>query len=167
MPYRTPQDAYANRIGEVVRERRMALGLTQSAVAALLPDRIHQSWLSQLELGKIRQPSRSRLEQLAAVLDVPASQLLAASGWNDIETYITELGVTRAEIIALDDRLAHRVVSLMGGLSRDSRGHLAAFAEFLAHEEGVAIPAPERRAPGKPRPQKRRIATVRAALQGA
>ena len=124
MPYRTPQDAYANRIGEVVRERRMALGLTQSAVAALLPDRIHQSWLSQL-------------------------------------------GATRAEIIALDDRLAHRVVSLMGGLSRDSRGHLAAFAEFLAHEEGVAIPAPERRAPGKPRPQKRRIATVRAALQGA
>lgn len=64
----------APRLGRVVRTHRSAAGLSQEALA----DRsgLHRTYISLLERG-LRNPSIDVLVTLAAVLGVPASQLLA------------------------------------------------------------------------------------------
>jgi transcriptional regulator with XRE-family HTH domain len=61
-------------LGEAVKARREALGLTQEQVAN--NSDLHQRWLSNVETGK-RNPSYESLRRLAAGLDLSASELIA------------------------------------------------------------------------------------------
>ena len=59
--------------GRVLRERRLALGLSQEALA--LEAGVDRTFVSQLERG-IRQPTLATLWKLAAVLRVAPSELV-------------------------------------------------------------------------------------------
>jgi transcriptional regulator with XRE-family HTH domain len=61
-------------LGEAVKARREALGLTQEEVAH--NGDLHQRWVSNVETGK-RNPSYESLRRLAAALDYSASELIA------------------------------------------------------------------------------------------
>jgi transcriptional regulator with XRE-family HTH domain len=73
-------------LGQVIRARRLALGLSQEAladrVAARGDEAFRQSDVSRLERGAVALPRRPRLEHLAAALDLPLGELLALSGWS-------------------------------------------------------------------------------------
>src|ERR671930_1357683 len=60
-----------NRLGERVRQLRVAAGLTQTDLAG---DRFSKEYVSQIERGKTR-PTRETIEWLAAKLGVDASFL--------------------------------------------------------------------------------------------
>jgi transcriptional regulator with XRE-family HTH domain len=68
-------------LGEVIRGRRIRLGLTQQDLAARTGMIIRQSDVSRLERNQIGLPRRDRLEQIATALDYSVGELLAASGW--------------------------------------------------------------------------------------
>jgi len=79
----TAQHARPN-LGQVVRARRIALGLSQEALAVRVSDlgsEIDQADISRIELGKVDLPRRRRLEHLAAALELSLGELLEASGW--------------------------------------------------------------------------------------
>ena len=63
--------------GNAVRKRRQELGLSQEAFADKA--RIHRTYVSSIELGKV-QVSIRIAEQLANALELPLSEL-----WRDIE----------------------------------------------------------------------------------
>lgn len=68
-------------LGAVIRERRIELGLTQEELAERIGPTFRQSEVSRLERGRVALPRRRRLEAIAAALDLPVGELLAASGW--------------------------------------------------------------------------------------
>lgn len=71
-------------LGQVIRARRIALGMSQEALAARVSDlgsEINQADISRIELGKVDLPRRRRLEHLAAALELSLGELLEASGW--------------------------------------------------------------------------------------
>ncbi|RJO67615.1 MAG: XRE family transcriptional regulator [Myxococcales bacterium] len=68
-------------LGEVVRERRLELGLSQNDLAAVMGDRTGQTDISRIELGKTETPRRERLDRLAAALGLDADELVARTGW--------------------------------------------------------------------------------------
>jgi len=71
-------------LGDVIRRRRLEFGWSQEELAARVGaqgDDVRQSDISRLELGKVGLPRRSRLERIAAALDMPLGELLARSGW--------------------------------------------------------------------------------------
>jgi transcriptional regulator with XRE-family HTH domain len=71
-------------LGQVIRSRRLALGISQEALAARVSDlgsEINQADISRIELGKVELPRRRRLEYLAAALELTLGELLEASGW--------------------------------------------------------------------------------------
>jgi transcriptional regulator with XRE-family HTH domain len=70
-------------LGETIRARRIALGLTQEQLAERIGDGVRQAEVSRLEAGRVVQPRRSRLEKIALALDLPMGELLARSGWAD------------------------------------------------------------------------------------
>ena len=67
-------------LGQVVRNRRIALGLTQEELAIRIGEGTRQADISRFENSGVSLPHPKRLEQLAAVLDLPLSDLLARSG---------------------------------------------------------------------------------------
>ena len=64
--------------GQVVRRRRQKLGLSQEGFAAQAG--IHQTYISSIELGKVR-VSIGVAEQLAIALKMPLSRI-----WQEIES---------------------------------------------------------------------------------
>lgn len=60
--------------GEVVRKRRMELGVSQESLAHVAG--LHRTYISMLERG-IRNPSLTVLLQLAEALNTEASELIA------------------------------------------------------------------------------------------
>jgi CheY-like chemotaxis protein len=71
-------------LGTLIRRRRVALGLSQEALAARASDdhdEVRQADISRLELGKVGLPRRARWLRLAAALDLAPGALLARSGW--------------------------------------------------------------------------------------
>jgi len=79
----TAQHADPN-LGQLIRARRIALGMSQEALAVRVSDlgsEINQSDISRIELGKVDLPRRRRLEHLAAALELSLGELLEASGW--------------------------------------------------------------------------------------
>lgn len=66
-------------LGQLVRHLRDQRGLTQGQLAIYA--KVERSWLSVVEIDRVKQPGRDRLERLARVLDVPAETLLAAAGY--------------------------------------------------------------------------------------
>lgn len=65
-------------VGELVARKRLSLGMTQDELA----DRIEkdQSYVSQIERGKVQRPGDDILRALADALDVPFDDLRVAAG---------------------------------------------------------------------------------------
>ncbi|MEJ7902472.1 MAG: helix-turn-helix transcriptional regulator, partial [Thermomicrobiales bacterium] len=72
-------------LGQLIRERRMELNLTQEELAERVGDGVRQSEISRLEKNRVTLPRRQRLEQLSEALDIPVGVLLARSGWTGAE----------------------------------------------------------------------------------
>lgn len=68
-------------LGQLIRDRRMELNLTQEELAERVGDGVRQSEISRLERNRVTLPRRRRMEELAAALDIPVGLLLARSGW--------------------------------------------------------------------------------------
>lgn len=73
-------------LGRYIRRIRVARGLNLPDVARALaglppPLRVSHPYLSQIELGQVFQPSRDRLESIAAVLGIPPENLLTKAGY--------------------------------------------------------------------------------------
>jgi XRE family transcriptional regulator of biofilm formation len=66
------------RLGDVLRNRREAKGLTQAQLARRA--KITDEYVSMLETGAKRNPSLAVLQRLAKVLGVSVSELLANKG---------------------------------------------------------------------------------------
>jgi transcriptional regulator with XRE-family HTH domain len=69
-------------LGQVIRTRRLSLGLTQEELAARIGDGVRQAEVSRLECDRVTLPRRRRLERIAAALEIPLGQLLANAGWS-------------------------------------------------------------------------------------
>ena len=68
-------------VGQVVRKRREALGLTQAAVASAVG--VAKSYLSMIENGRVEAPpSRGVLEGLEVALGIGSGQLTRAADWH-------------------------------------------------------------------------------------
>lgn len=65
-------------LGAYVRELRTSRGLTQEALAEVA--NLEQTWISQVERGKILEPSRTYMRRLASGLAVPVRDLYEAAG---------------------------------------------------------------------------------------
>ncbi|HET8521773.1 MAG TPA: helix-turn-helix domain-containing protein, partial [Thermomicrobiales bacterium] len=74
-------------LGQLIRDRRRALGWTQERLAVTIDEGMTQSDVSRLERDKVGLPRRRRLERLAQALDLPLGELLARSGWTDADQY--------------------------------------------------------------------------------
>jgi len=70
-------------LGTFIRERRMDLGLTQEQLAERVGEGVRQSEISRLEHDGIALPRRSRMEEIAAALEVSIGDLLVTTGWMD------------------------------------------------------------------------------------
>src|SRR5688572_25380151 len=68
-------------LGQVIRTRRLELGLTQEELAERIGEGIRQAEVSRLEHDRVVLPRRARLERIASALDIPPGELLARSGW--------------------------------------------------------------------------------------
>jgi transcriptional regulator with XRE-family HTH domain len=65
-------------LGQFIRDRRRELGLTQTQLGARIG--YYQERISSLECGTYGIPSLHSMHELAAALEVPVGQLLAAAG---------------------------------------------------------------------------------------
>lgn len=83
-------------LGSYVRDLRKAVGLTQEALAERA--NLEQTWISQVETGRILEPSRSFMQRLANGLDVPIRDLYEAAGIIE-----TEARALRERPVALSD----------------------------------------------------------------
>src|SRR6185295_19984336 len=81
----------ANRLGERVRQLRVAAGLTQSDLAG---DRFSKEYVSQIERGKTR-PTPQTLGWIAERLGVDTSYLETGQTWDEYAE--VEAAVMRAE----------------------------------------------------------------------
>ena len=95
-------------LGKYVRGRRAELGLTQEELAARIGGSATQAEISRLERGMVALPRRSRLEALAAALEVPLGSLLVHSGWltSDEMAELDEPPQPQLEASATEDLLA-------------------------------------------------------------
>jgi transcriptional regulator with XRE-family HTH domain len=100
-------------LGRVIRQRRIEMGLTQEALAALVGDGVGQAEISRLEHDRIALPRRARLEQIAQALGLPLGTLLARSGWAGAEEELAQSPapdpapspavLARADIVSFED----------------------------------------------------------------
>lgn len=65
-------------LGEYVRARRKARGWTQEQLAERA--NVDQTFISQVETGRVTQPSFTYFRRLAEGLDVPVNELMAVAG---------------------------------------------------------------------------------------
>lgn len=106
-------------LGQYVRERRAALGLTQEQVAERMGGSVRQAEISRLERDHVTLPRRHRLELLAEALETTIAELLAKSGWvtkgqdlpPDLLAALDEVPIRDADRVALDS-LAALVISV-------------------------------------------------------
>jgi transcriptional regulator with XRE-family HTH domain len=70
-----------NGLGDLIRERRQELGLTQEELAERMGGSASQAEISRLERGSVSLPRRARLDALAAALEISTGVLLMQSGW--------------------------------------------------------------------------------------
>src|SRR4051812_19157536 len=124
---RTTPALPASRIGERLRQLRVAAGLTQSDLAG---DRFSKEYVSQIERGKTR-PTQETIQWLAARLGVDAGFL--ANGVSANERGRIETILTRAEALTEDHRYDEA---------------LAEYQKVEASIQGIAAPELEVRALG-------------------
>ena len=85
MPKRR-QGARRSDFGRLLADLRMAKGLSLRRVEEVTRNTVSNSYLSQLESGKIHKPSPNVLRSLAAVYAVPYESLMEKAGylpWSD------------------------------------------------------------------------------------
>src|ERR687886_1276362 len=90
-PRATDGSRSGNRLGERLRQLRVAAGLTQSELAG---ERFSKEYVSQIERGKTR-PTRQTLGWIAERLGVDASYLETGQTWDEYAE--VEAAVARAE----------------------------------------------------------------------
>src|SRR5881296_1878022 len=100
-----------NRLGERVRQLRVAAGLTQTDLAG---DRFSKEYVSQIERGKTR-PTRETVEWLAAKLGVDATFL--ERGVSADERSRVEAMLARAEALTTGHQYDEAVEELEGSRS--------------------------------------------------
>src|SRR5919201_40586 len=107
---RTPRTAAAsgNRLGERLRQLRVAAGMTQTDLAG---DRFSKEYVSQIERGKTR-PTAETIEWLAARLGVDAAFL--ANGVSTDERSRVEAALARAEALLEDARDEETLAEIEG-----------------------------------------------------
>lgn len=111
----TPDEA--QRLAELLRRRREALGLSASEVARR--SGVNKGTVTRIELGQIASPRPDSLTAIGDVLGIPASDLFAIADWlpkRQLPTFLPymrakykELPATAvAEMEAYFDRLARK-----------------------------------------------------------
>jgi transcriptional regulator with XRE-family HTH domain len=76
----------ARTLGQVIRSRRLALGMTQEELAERIGDGVRQAEVSRLECDRVSLPRRRRLMRIAEALQIPLGELLASAGWAGADT---------------------------------------------------------------------------------
>lgn len=104
-----------NDIGRTLSEARNRKGLTLRAVEAATG--VSNAYLSQLESGKVREPSPNILFKLAALLEVPYETLLSLAGYP----------LPTTSLMGEPPRLAAR----LGPVSNEEEDALAEYLDFL------------------------------------
>ena len=120
-------------LGQFIRANRLALGLTQEALAERIGGHVKQSDVSRLELDRIEFPRRERLEAIAEGLDVTLGDLLMSTGWLEIEHAALIEQAERDEDLdpnVLDDALAvlsaaREMVAQTAALLVKAEGHIS------------------------------------------
>lgn len=106
-------------LGDLIRDRRKALGLSQQAVADGMTAAGCSAWrttVSQIERGIVGLPDPPTMQALSSVLGLASGALMAAAGYpidHDIDAGFSQLRLTytqmdatrRREIVALADAL--------------------------------------------------------------
>jgi transcriptional regulator with XRE-family HTH domain len=118
-------------LGEAIRLRRLALGMSQEELAERIGPDVRQSDVSRLERGKILFPRLERLHQIADALGLSIGTLLIDAGWFTDEESAQVAAAKHSErhasvpILIADDELISldAIVSLLGDY-----GYLAATA---------------------------------------
>ncbi len=72
---------------DMIKGARLSKGWRQSDVAARSSGRLEQTYISQVELGKNRQPSFEKLEAFAEVLQLNLNDLKIAAGYPVVTVY--------------------------------------------------------------------------------
>jgi transcriptional regulator with XRE-family HTH domain len=108
----TPNHTWKQRsLGTAILQRRMELGLTQTALAERVATcgdwGFRQSDISRLERGIVTLPHYTRMRSLAEALEVPVGELLAKSGWTGAEGAFPSTELDRAE----HNHIAHEDMS--------------------------------------------------------
>ena len=75
-------------IGSKIKEARIAKGLTQEEFGALLG--VQKSAVAKWESGRVVNIKRSKLSQIAKILEIPPHDLIA-NDWNNPTTEMAEL----------------------------------------------------------------------------
>lgn len=115
-------------LGRLVAARRDAIGMTQDELAARIGSK--QSYVSQLEKGKIGLPGIKRLSQISFALGVSISELLMNSSWPDVSDYVAELEAMQRGMGSLTGKRAE-IARRMYPLSDEMIEKLDEYVEFL------------------------------------
>jgi transcriptional regulator with XRE-family HTH domain len=97
-----PSKAKPTSLGEFIREQRRAKHISQDQLAER--SAIHRTYLSRLELGQYRRPSREVLQRIARVLEVDYRDLYALCGYDAPEGLPSFVPYLRAKYPMLDDQ---------------------------------------------------------------
>lgn len=65
-------------VGELISKRRLSLGMTQEELAERVDK--DQSYVSQIERGKVHRPGDALIRRFATALDIPEVELMRATG---------------------------------------------------------------------------------------
>ncbi len=109
------------RVGERVRERREALGMTQRALAAAAG--LAHMRLNRLELGKVKRLVEEEVPALAAALEVPIQWLL---GEDEMQPEAAAIVVMRRRARELSPEDRARVAAELSRLPRRPQARCAA-----------------------------------------
>jgi HTH-type transcriptional regulator, competence development regulator len=107
-------------LGSVLREARLSAGLSQREVERATG--VSNAYLSQLESGKVHEPSPKILHKLSEIYEVAYADLLIAAGY--------PLPETRGK-----RRAALRSTSRLGPISTEEEAELKKYLDFLRSKE--------------------------------
>lgn len=128
------QESPQIRLGRLLKNRRLDLGLTQVVVA----DRagIGQTTLSAWENGKVRNPSSVELTAVASVLSVDIADWMHLPDMEDVADYIRKLQAAQVESNDFTGDRAD-IVRILGTLSDNGVGRVKRFITVIADEEAA------------------------------
>lgn len=95
----------AKAIGQLIRERRLEVGMTQKDIEAATG--IEQSYLSHIETGRVKRPGRDILDSLSKPLQLPIETLLLAADYACNQIVESQIRLTDDDV----ERLAAAVAS--------------------------------------------------------